>query len=165
MKRWIPLVLTVALLLSGCGFFSERVMEPVNFYYLENQFRYGKDASVIISEAREASGHRQDLRYLLALYLMGPVEEGHRSPLPPGTRIQKAEQTGNRVTMELVNPAYLFSDVELTQACACLTLTCLDLTDAQEVSITYLERTVTMTRENLTLFDDSKANQATEETQ
>lgn len=165
MKRWIPLLLLFSLIFSGCGFFSERIMEPVTFYYLQNSFHYGKDASVIVAEEREASGHRQELSYLLALYLMGPAEEEHRSPLPPGTRILKAEQTGSKVTMELTNPAYSFSDSELSLACACLTLTCLDITDAQEVSITYLERTVTMTRESLTLYDDSKENLPTEETQ
>lgn len=164
-SRILPILLLLSLFLTGCGFFSERILEPVTFYYLETDYRFGREPGVIASEEREASGHRHDLSYLLALYLIGPVEEEHRSPLPPGTRIVKPEQQGRKISMELVNPAYPFSDAELSLACACLTLTCFDITDADRVDITYQEKILTMTKENLTLFDDGGASAAVEETQ
>ena len=164
MKRFFTALLMISLLLSGCGFFQERIMEPVTFHYLRSDYLYGKDSSVIVSEEREASGHRDDLSYLLALYLMGPVQKDSISPLPPGTRILKPEQHGNTVTLELTNPSYTFQDTELTLACVCLTLTSLDITDAQEVVITYQDRTVSMTRESLTMMD-SVETFASEETQ
>ena len=159
MTKVVALFLCVCLVLSGCGFFANRMMEPVTFYYLEKEFQYGNNPSLIVSEEREASGHRNDLSYLLALYLMGPAEEEHRSPLLPGTRVLKAEQNNGIITLELVNPAYAYSDLELSLACACLTLTCLDITDASQVNITYQDRTIVMTKDSITLFDDSSTEE------
>ena len=159
MTRVVALLLCVCLVLSGCGFFSDRLTEPVTFYYLEKEFQFGNHPSLIVSEEREASGHRNDLSYLLALYLMGPAEEEHQSPLLPGTRILKAEQNSGIITLELFNPAYTYSDSELSLVCACLTLTCLDITDASQVNITYQEHTITMTKDSITLFDGSSAEE------
>ena len=156
MKRVIAAVLLISLLLSGCGFFEERILEPVTFYYVRSEYDFGREPTVIVSEEREASGHRNDLAYLLALYLMGPAQEEHRTPLPPGTRILNPVQKGDNITLELTTPAYTFADPELTLTCACLTLTCLDITDAETVTITYQERSFTMSRDSLTLMDDSK---------
>lgn len=164
MKRIIALLVLICMLLSGCSFFEERMLDSVTFYYLQTEYAYGKNPSVIVSETREAAGHRDDLSYLLALYLMGPAEEEHRSPLPPGTRILKSEQKGTKITLELTNPFYSYADAELTLACACLTMTCLDITDAEEVTVIFGEQEITMSRSSLTLLDDSKTNTALEET-
>lgn len=165
MKRNVVFLLLLCFLLSGCDFFTERMIEPVTFYYLQTEFDYGRNPSVIVSEEREASGHRDDLSYILALYLMGPASDEFKSPLPSGTRIVKPEFHGNTVRLELVNPSYTFSDVELTLACACLTLTCLDITEAEKVVITYLEHTVTMSRDDFTMMDDSSLNTTMEDNQ
>jgi len=164
MKHVIAAVLLVSLLLSGCGFFGDRISEPVTFYYVRSEYDFGREPAVITSEEREASGHRNDLSYLLALYLMGPAQEEHRSPLPPGTRILNPMQKGDSITLELSIPADTFADPELTLACACLTLTCLDITDAKEVTVLYRERSLTMTRASLTLIDESTVQLTTEET-
>lgn len=165
MKRMLAGIMIFSLLLSGCGIFKGIISEPVTFYYLSAEYTFGSNSGVIVAEEREATNHRQDLSYLLALYLMGPADEDHRSPLPSGTRIINPQQNGEIITMELVNSTYKLSDVDLSLACACLTLTCLDITDASEVSITYGEETVTMHQDSLTLVDDSRENLETEETQ
>ena len=165
MKGTLAVFLIFSLLLSGCGIFKEIISEPVTFYYLSTEYTFGSNSGVIAAEEREASNHRQDLTYLLALYLMGPANEDHRSPLPAGTRIINPEQNGSIITMELVNSVRKLSDADLSLACACLTLTCLDITDATEVSITYGEQTVTMHQDSLTLVDDSRVNSETEEAQ
>ena len=163
MKRTLCLVLALCLILPGCAVSKERLREPVTFYYPRRQYQYGAEDGVISSEQREAAGHRDDLSYLLALYLIGPSDEALVSPLPWGTRILKTTQNGTTVTLKLSDTTPAMTDTEFSLACACLTLTCLSVTDAQAVKITSGSRSVTMSRDNLTLFDDSTT--ATEEIQ
>jgi len=74
-RRIFSLILTVILLisLSGCHYSdsSNDILEPVEFYYLRSSesFVYGSADGVIASEVREASGHTNDLTYLLSMYL------------------------------------------------------------------------------------------------
>lgn len=163
MKRLTALCLLLALLLSGCALLGERIKEPVTFYYVRAEYAYSATDGILGSEEREASGHRHDLSYLLALYLIGPSDEELMSPLPKGTRIFSVEQTKNAVLLHLSDTSKTLSDSDFTIACACLTMTCLELTDKAEVTITSGERTVTMSRDNLTLFDTSTETQIVEE--
>ena len=150
-------------MLSGCGFFAERIKEPVTFYYI--RARYQEDmVSVIESEEREASGHREDLSYLLKLYLMGPADDELKSPLPRGAKILSVERSGSGILIQLTDITNAMSDAEFSLACACLSLTCLGLTDAHTVTVSSGEWNITMGRDTLTLSDSSNAA-SMEETQ
>lgn len=164
MKRFLSLLLLCAFLLSGCGFLGEKLKEPVTFYYLLDDYQYGIDGRIIGSEEREASGHRDDLSYLMALYLMGPSGEELTSPLPRGTRIFSAEVNEDTVFLVLSETEKTMTDSAFSLACACLSLTCLDLTEAARVSIQSGSRSVTMTRDSLILSDSSML-ESTEESQ
>lgn len=159
MKKLTALLLLLSLLLCGCGPSGQHLKDPVTFYYLldkyEHDYKYGEEPVVFAPEEREASGHRNDLNYLLALYLIGPSEEGLRSPVPWGTRVLELEESGKHITLKLSDTTSSMSDIDFTRACACLTLTCLDLTDADKVTVQSGDRSVTMTRDTLILFDDS----------
>ena len=85
MKRFFCLLLCLCLFLPGCS--GELMKNPVTFYYPRREYRYGAEDGVISSEQREASGHANDLRYLLSLYLIGPSSDELVSPLPWGTRL------------------------------------------------------------------------------
>ncbi len=163
MKRILPLILVFSLLLSGCGFFGERIKSPATFYYL-CEYYTEELCCVIASEEREASGHSSDLPYLLALYQMSPADEGHRSPLPDGTAIQ-ARQQDDQICLELSDAAQSLSELDFSLACACLTLTCLDISGAASVTVICGDRTRTMDRSSLTLFDTAEQTKSTEETQ
>lgn len=163
MKRIVSLTLLLCLLLSGCGFFGERIREPVTFHYLCNFYQEDL-CCVLVCEEREASGHAGDLPYLLALYQMGPAGEDLRSPLPPGTRIH-SEVQDSQILLELSDEAMALSDLEYSLACACLTLTCLDITEAEAVTVCCGDRSKTMTRSSLTLFDETETTFPTEESQ
>lgn len=162
MKRISCLLLFLCLLLTGCASITEYSNDAVTFYYLCRNYQEDME-SVIESEKRDAAGNREDLNYLLALYLIGPSADELVSPLPEGTQIQSARQRGSTVTLRLSDTEKDLTDAEFTLACACLSLTCLDLTDADEVIIHSGPRSITMTRENLTLTDSAIA--VTEETQ
>ena len=164
MKRLIPLLLAF-LLLTGCAFSGNKLKDPVTFYYLRNAtdstayddfFAKG----VISSEEREASGHGDDLEYLLTVYFRGPLDQGLISPFPLGCRILEMQKAENELTL-LLNPILSEkSDLDVTLACACLAKTCLDLADVDTVRIEArnledkLLFTRTFTRDNMLLQDD-----------
>lgn len=149
MKRIVAMILLMALLLCGC---ADKMREPVTFYYVRDSFE--EDMSQVIgTEQREASGHRDDLLYLLALYLMGPAEDSLVSPLPSYTTILSAEQMDSTVTVQLTDTTASLSDGQFTLACSCLTLTCLEITDAEYVTIISGNRSVTLGKDSLVLLD------------
>ena len=159
MKRLTAIFLLCIFLLSGCG---DTLKDPVTFYYLNSGYEEDM-SSAIGSELREASGHRDDLKYLMALYLMGPAEEDLQSPLPAGTTIQSAQRHDKNVTLTLSDVSDSMTDARFTLACGCLTLTCLDLTDASSVTIISGDRSLTLDADDLLLQDLITAD--TEESQ
>jgi len=163
MRRFLCSILALCFLLCGCAIQAERMKQPVTFYYVRSG--YAENMSEVIgSEERDASGHRGELSYLLALYLMGPSQEGLHSPFPHSTRILSMEQADSRLTLTLSDTSGVMTDADFSLACACVALTCLDLTGAESITIISAERTVTIGRDNLALFDGSTPA-ATEETQ
>ena len=164
MKRRIVLAFLLCLILTGCGQLGERIKEPVTFYYLRAEYQYSTDSGIIGSDEREASGHRDNLSYLLALYLIGPSGEELVSPIPRGIRFLSVEQADRMITLNLSDTSAVLTDAEYSLACACLNLTCLDLSGTDAVTINSGARSVTMTRENLILYDSSMTA-PTEETQ
>lgn len=163
MKKWIASILA-CLLLSGCGSLTEGLREPVNFYYVRSGYQTDM-SSPIGSEQREAAGHRQDLRYLLAMYLMGPSQEPLRSPLPSGTQILSLDENDTLLTICLTDLDEILSDADYSLACACLSLTLLDLTDMQSITVASGSRSITMTQENVLYMDAALQPTKAEETQ
>lgn len=159
MKRITCLILIFSFLLSGCGFFGARIKDPVTFYYLCEAYQE-ELCCVIGSEEREASGHTGDLPYLLALYQMGPTDDELRSPLPTGTRITAQIQDGH-IALELSDAVLSLSDIDFSLACACLTLSCLDATGAEDVTVQSGDRIITMNRDSLTLLDTIEPTEET----
>ena len=151
MKRLFCLALTAAVLLSmsGCG---QKMKEPVTFYYLNESYQENMDCA-IVGEEREVAGYRDDLKYLLSFYLMGPIGKGLTSPLPRGTLLYTVNQEGAKLTIEISNTSALLSDSEFSLACACLSQTCMGLTNAEEVTIVSGSRNLTLNRDNLLLND------------
>lgn len=161
MKRIFCLCLLL-LTLSGCADLSSATKEPVTFYYIR-EHALTDMSPPIGTETREASGHREDLAYLLRLYLLGPTQEDLVTALPQGVLIETVEQEGRGLRLTLSDADSLLTDSEFSLACACLSLTCLDLVPAERVTIRSGSRSVTMSRENLALFDSGTAAAATEE--
>ena len=163
MKRFLCILLAVSLLLSGCGFFGERIKDPVSFHYLCANYP-DELCCVVVSEQREASGHVGNLPYLLALYLMGPVDEEMRSPIPAGVQILSSKD-GDHIILELTGATDSFSDIDFSLACACLTLTSLEITGAEKVTVRCGEQVRTLDRSSLTLNDITDEHATTEDMQ
>lgn len=151
MKRLICLTLAL-LLLSGCSFVGERVKDPVRFYYIREDYQRNLE-EVIASEIREASGHRDDLPYLLALYSMGPSEKGLYLPFPANVHIIPTEHTEAGIVLSISEVSDSMTDAEYTLASACLAMTCMELTQASQITVICAERAVTINQENLMMFE------------
>ena len=157
MKRLIFFLLSGILILSlvSCG--KDSLTSEVPFYYLRAEFDHGTPDGVIASEIHELSGHHNDLRYLLALYLQGPSDPELRSPFPNGTILVDLVQENQSVTITLSSTAAVLEGVDQTIACACLAETCFAISDAQQVRIQSLESAsglsvdATFTRGNILL--------------
>ena len=158
MKHLLCLILLFCLLLSGCSGYSA-ANDSVSFYYVRTEYR--EDMTTLIApEKRDAAGHTSDLSYLLALYLIGPSTEELTSPIPRDTELLSVSQQDDAIAIRLSDTEKTMTDPQFALSCACLSMTCLDLTDAQTITITSGTRSITMTRDNFALIDT-----LTEETQ
>jgi len=153
MKRFLCMLLIVALCLSGCAIGQGRFQDPVTFYYLrdysnaDNRDTFFSEGA-LGGETREAGDHRKDLNYLLSIYLQGPLDENLRSPFPRGCRPMDIRQEDGMLHLVLSPAITELSEMELTVACACLAKTCMELTDADTIQIegSSLDGTVTVSR-------------------
>lgn len=137
MKRAISvaILLCIILPLFGCVSTEDKPKEPVSFYYRRAKLTYSDAASVIAPEARESAGHTEDTAYLLAEYLKGPKSEEFLRTFP--TQVSLADLKLGKATAEITlsdNFAVL-SGMDLTIACACLTMTVMELTGSETVKI------------------------------
>lgn len=157
MKRLICLILPL-LFLTGCSIIGERIKDPVTFYYIHAE--YQKDMRpVISSEIREASGHRDDLPYLLALYSMGPSDEDLKAPFPANTRITPTEHTEAGIVLSISGSLESLTDAQYTLGSACLALTCMELTDSSQITVISGDRSVTINKDNIMALETGHQRQ------
>ena len=153
MKKCILAFLAaIILLLAGC---SSGQRDGTLFYYCRDpeQYRYFEEDGVIHPESRDLMNHRNDLRYMVSLYLAGPMEEGVASPFTKATKLISAELREDVVYIELSGHNKILTDSEFSLACACLTLTCMDYMPCQAVSITSGDRNITMDAQSILIYD------------
>ena len=153
MKRIISLLALLSVLLSliGC---QSRNENHVSFYYCRqpSDQRYFEEG-VICAEDRDMHGYNGNLRYAIGLYLAGPMEEGLRAPLPQSVKLLSVERTLEAVALTFSDLDTALTDAEFTIACACLTLTCADLTGCRQVTVISGDRSLTMTSESFRFMD------------
>lgn len=154
MKRFFCFLLSLLSLFCFWGCDSSDP-DTVLFYYSRNPevYQYFEEDSVIRAEQRDLTGHRNDLRYMLGLYLAGPLEENLTTPFTKSTRLISVEQKEKTVFIELSDHASTMTDSEFSLACACLTLTCLHFTQCDAVSIISGDRNITMNGDIILLYD------------
>lgn len=154
MRRFPCILISVILLglLAGCQTTDNNLTK---FYYCRDpqSSPYFEEDCIIHSEMRDLTGHRKDLQYMLGLYLAGPMDEGFIIPFSKQTRLLSVQQEGTEILIELSDHTKSLSDSDFSLSCACLTLTCMDFTQCQSVTISSGERTVIMNRDNIILQD------------
>lgn len=133
---FLALLLTFSLL--GCTPEQPEPEEPVTFYYPKAEIAkkdYWQDNGVIATQQQEAKGYRVNLYYLLGAYLKGPTEPGLTSYFPKNTRIVEIQRSLGNITVILDYPEEELTGLNKTISYACLAITCLGLTDAEQISI------------------------------
>lgn len=161
MKRSLCMILIFAFCFTffGCQQDQPKLQSPVNFYYPRLEPTHGSADSLIAPVPTEGSGYADDPTGLLNLYLLGPSDESFVSPFPSGTVLLSLSVTEDTIHLQLNKSFAQLTGIDLTLACACLTLTVIELTDAEYVSITAENTTldgsaqIIMDRSCLTLLD------------
>ena len=157
MKRMICFLLVGILMITLCACSQETKDSQILFYYPRAEYKHGTPDGVITPEIHEISGHNDDLRYLLALYLQGPSDPELRLPFPGGTTLVDMVQDEQQVTITLSSTAALLEGIDLTIACACLAQTSFAVCDVPQVRIQSQASTsgrlidITFTRDNILL--------------
>lgn len=165
MKKWLCIFLALILCLPmlGCKPEPNDIEDPVNFYYRRSAdgIAYGQADGVIAPEIREALEHRDDPAYLINLYLRGPAGTGFNRTFPKGVELVKLTVEDGTAFVTVSDFFSTLAGMDLTLACACLTLTVCELTGAQKLTVstpnTLLDgnRTVTMTPEDILFRDEN----------
>ena len=163
MKKLLCVILPLVLLLSlaSCSTSKDSIEDPVHFYYRELEMKYGTEPGVIGKEVRDAQGRRQDYSYLLSLYLKGPASYSLYSPFPANTSIKSFSLQEGNASVHLSSSFAGLTGLDLTLACACITITVCEMTGAQQVTISAADAlldgnsNITMSQEDIVLLDDS----------
>ncbi len=166
MKKMLRFLLLVCLLLSlGACSFDDPIENPVEFYYPRraDAYLYGSSDGVITGETRDVGG-AGDLKYLLTLYLQGPLDEFLVSPFPSGSTLLDVRTDAREITLILDAHFATLSGLDQTIACVCLARTCFGYTDAQSVRIiaggkTSIDTTISI--DSLPAEDDPLAQSGT----
>ena len=134
----LPAVIMLLVCLCACRYNdSGDILEPVEFFYPRKTatYVYGAADGVITSESREASGHVNDLNYLLAMYLRGPQDTGLRNPFPTGCKLEEVYAEGSTLYIRFSKEFTTLENAELTLACASLSKTCFSIIGYETISI------------------------------
>lgn len=154
-------VITLIFCLLGCDNTTADFIEPVDVFYCVSPITYDTIDGVFGREAREFFGWEGNLHDFLNDYLTGPKNSRLVSPFPLGGRVLDFKQ--NESTIKLVLNVHFsrLAPNELTLACACISMTLFELTNAESVDMQIdgvgeENLTIIMTRSNLHLSDTTK---------
>ncbi len=135
MKKLTALLLLPVLLLCACTDTVPANEGSVTFYYPRINMVYGTDDGVIVPEMWVYPGKRPSLEEILFSYFSGPSNPELTLPFPAGTRILKYETENTVLILTMSDPFFTLEHTDRSLACACLVMTCLDLTGATEVVV------------------------------
>lgn len=154
MKQCFSILLCIILIFSLIGCTSQD-SSSVTFYYCRDpeQYQYFESDSVISAEHRDLIGHTGDLKYMVGLYLAGPLGEGMTVPFSKSTKLLSVEQHGDTVQIELSDHTMVLTDSEFSLACAALSMTCMEFINCREVTISSGNRSITMHTDSIILSD------------
>ncbi len=157
MKRFYLILLCCALLCC-CGCAPKQNSEAhVQFYYRSQS----ASDSLLEAEARPELSRSATLDSLLTVYLKGPKSQTLTDPFNGNIRLISVTQNGSTLNVLLSREFSRLTRLPLMIACSCITVTCLGLTDATEVTIRAQDSTldgaesITMDRNTLLLLDDA----------
>ncbi len=161
MKKILCLILISAISLGfiGCKPEADEIKKPVNFYYCRNPIDFDSAQGVITAEIRESANYRSQVK-LIDRYLRGPESDALVSYFPYDTKVINLSVSNNTVTVEVSEYLSKVTGIELTLACTCLSMTLMELMNADTVNISAEnalldgKEVITITKDNLLFQDD-----------
>lgn len=130
----------------------------IRFYYCYSEYQYDDDSGVIAFEHYIPAESATDLQ-ILNDYFRGPSSSEHHTPFPSGTDVVSLEVTQNKAIITASADLSALDGIDLTVACACITLTVQQLTGRSTVEIRSSEsllnnqKSVIMNTDDLLLTD------------
>ena len=163
MKRILAIILVFILCLSiaSCAKDEVTIENPVSFYYRRSELSYEGNSGVIMQEIRESGGSEQSIITLLSLYFQGPVATGMDRTFPYGTQPISLQIQDNRAYITTTSHFANLKGIDLSIACACITMTLIELTGVSSVeikadrSLLNDAESIIMDKETLLLLDDA----------
>lgn len=139
-RRMIAVLLALCCLTFwGCGAETEEagMKHPAKFYYKVRLSDGSQEAAdkAVDYELRETEGHEMDYRWLLEAYFQGPSREDLTTPFPKSTTLRAAALDGGTMYVDVSRELAELTGMDLTIACSCILLTCLELDGVRNVSI------------------------------
>lgn len=135
MKKCVSIILIVVLLcLIGCSNTSKSIEKPAGFYYCTSPDSYKTLRKAITSEVRDAAVYGDDLQNLLNEYLKGPESDSLVNPFPDNCTVESFQQNDANARIVLSSSFSSLTGLELTLACACLSMTVFELSDYQSIT-------------------------------
>lgn len=163
MKKVLLICLALILTLFGCSQMQPSYSEPLVFYYPVNNIDFSMGSAYIQPEVREGDGVGDSLQETLDLYLKGPMDPStYYTPFQHNTRVESISRDSQLLDITLSRGFATYTGLPLTIACACITMTCLELTDVQAVRIRAKDTTldgadyIEMSADSLLLIDYGK---------
>lgn len=169
MKHVIITLLVLALLLSCGGCKSQKIDDPVSFYYLRRSYDFGSTDSILTAETKDASQY-PSLSMMLGAYLRGPSDLTLATPFPVGTYLLDLKTENDCLYIVLSDNFASHTGIDLSLACCALAKTAMDfsgVTSVQIRAVTALldgESSITVTADMI-LLHDSYENFATNSTE
>lgn len=160
MRKLMAIALILCLLLTGCAGESKRFITALTFYYPLQTTDYSMGSAYIQPELREGAGLDKSFVNLLNVYLEGPVDETlYRTPFLDNTRVVSVFREIGILHVTMNTEFAAHTGLDLTIACACITMTCLELSSAQTIRIYAQDATldgaefIEMSQSSLLLID------------
>ena len=132
-SAFILAILLLAAMLCSCS--AVDTQNQVSFYYCVAEQDYSSTAGAIKAEVQSAKVDPADYDTLLSQYMNGPKSSHLVSPYPDGCTIAEFSLDQSTAHIIMDKSFASLSGVELTLACACLSLTVQNITGYANVEI------------------------------
>ena len=160
MKRSLLILLAVALclaLLTACS--NQKAPAGANsLYYCHTEYQYGVESGVVNCEYYKPPASAS-IEQILQRYLKGPESKDLVSPFPANTKLVSIELKDNKAQITFTKELAECSNIDLTSACASITLSVRDITGYTVVDIRAQDallnnqKSIVMNAEELNLSD------------
>jgi len=168
MKRIIPalLVLSILLGLGGCGIDSYG--NQVSFYYPRAEYQYNSADSILAPEARDTDGVSIQSQ-LLQTYFQGPLDPAFTNPFPAGLKLVSVYTDSTAVYITVSDEMAKLSGAPLIIACASLGKTAMAMSRTSEAQIQCQsllldgKKTLVISDETVMYLDNTPAENTTED--